>query len=244
MTYRFMVATVDLIRAAFRRIGISISLAPLPRGVPDADLYDPRFQPWRSPQWRARLRETDPRSLVPLDRKYFLYTFLSIALQRSRGDVAECGVYRGGTAYIIAERLKGGDRKLCLFDTFEGMPETDATKDVHKKGDFGDTSLAGVKAYLAPFDGIEYFPGLIPDTLAAVSERAFCFVHVDLDIYDAILAASEFFYARVPSGGVILYDDYGAGDCPGARKAVDEFYAGKPEVPFVLHTGQCIVLKL
>jgi O-methyltransferase len=242
--YGLLVFAVDLIRAAFRLVGISISLAPLPRGIPDSELYDPRFQPWRSRAWRSRLRQRDLRSLVPLDRKYVLDRLLSIAVRRTAGDVAECGVYKGGTAYLFAELLRDGEKHLCLFDTFDGMPETNPREDLHTKGDFGDTSLTDVMSYLAAFDKVEYFPGLIPSTLAAVSDRRFCFVHVDLDIYDAILSATEFFYARVPYGGFIIYDDYGAGDCPGARKAVDEFYADKPEVPLVLHTGQCIVLKL
>ncbi len=32
--------------------------------------------------------------------------------------------------------------------------------------------------------------------------------------------------------------------CPGARRAVDEFYADKPERPLVLNTGQAIVTRL
>jgi O-methyltransferase len=242
--YRFMASTVDLIRAAFRNIGLSIQLAPLPRGIRDEDLYDPRFQPWRSAQWRKRLRKDDPRSLVPVDRKYVLVTLLAIALKRTPGDVAECGVYKGGTAFLFAEALRGSGRRLCLFDTFEGMPETNPREDLHRQGAFSDTSLTGVKNYLAAFDDVEYYPGLIPASLAPVAGRSFCYAHIDLDLYDAILSASAFFYPRVPAGGFIVYDDYGAGDCPGARKAVDEFYADKPEELLVLHTGQCVVLKL
>jgi O-methyltransferase len=242
--YRLLVFAVDFIRAVFRFLGVSITLAPLPRGIPDADLYDPRFQPWRSQAWRNRLRQSDARSLVSLDRKYVLDRLLSIAVRRTPGDVAECGVYKGGTAYLFAEHVQSGEKHLCLFDTFDGMPKTNPSNDLHKEGDFGDTSLEEVQAYLAAFDKVEFFPGPIPTTLAAVSGRTFCFVHVDLDIYDAILSATEFFYPRVPPGGFLVYDDYGAGDCPGARKAVDEFYARKPEVPLVLHTGQCIVMKL
>ena len=78
----------------------------------------------------------------------------------------------------------------------------------------------------------------------AVSQRSFCFVHIDLDIYQAILEATRFFYTRVPAGGILLYDDYGFASCPGARAAVDEFFADKPEVPFVLSTGRCFVQKL
>ncbi|HXW77817.1 MAG TPA: TylF/MycF/NovP-related O-methyltransferase, partial [Candidatus Eremiobacteraceae bacterium] len=207
-------------------------------------LYDPSFQPWRSREWREKLHDGDPRSLVSLERKYVLVTLLSQALGRAAGDVAECGVYKGGTARIIAERLEGTGRRLELFDTFAGMPETNPKEDLHRAGDFGDTTLESVRAYLAGFSDVDFYAGLIPSSLHAVAGRTFCFVHVDLDLYDAIAAATAFFYPRVTAGGVFVYDDYGAGDCPGARKAVDEFFAGRPEVPLVLGTGQCIVVKV
>jgi len=44
-------------------------------------------------------------------------------------------------------------------------------------------------------------------------------------------------------GGVLLFDDYGYASCPGARAAVDEFFADKPEVPVAIATGQCSVQK-
>jgi O-methyltransferase len=241
--YRVLVVASEAIKAALRAVGISVQLAPLPGAIRDRDLYDPKFQPWRSREWRAKLKDGDPRSLVSLDRKYVLSTLLDIALRKASGDVAECGVYQGGTAIIFAEQLEGKERRLCLFDTFEGMPETDPHEDLHRKGDYADTSLAGVQGYLARFAFIDYFPGLIPASLVPVAQRTFCFVHVDLDLYDAIAAASAFFYPRMAPGGVIVYDDYGAGDCPGARKAVDEFYADKPVTPLVLATGQCIVFR-
>jgi len=45
------------------------------------------------------------------------------------------------------------------------------------------------------------------------------------------------------SAGGFFFDDYGFPTCPGARQAVDEFFADKPEVPLVLPTGQAIVIK-
>ena len=38
------------------------------------------------------------------------------------GDFAEFGVYKGRAAYRIESHMKG-DRKLHLFDSFEGLPE-------------------------------------------------------------------------------------------------------------------------
>jgi O-methyltransferase len=42
----------------------------------------------------------------------------------------------------------------------------------------------------------------------------------------------------------MLFDDYGFWSCPGARQAVDEFFADKPEAPFALPTGQALVARL
>ncbi len=87
-------------------------------------------------------------------------------------------------------------------------------------------------------------PGLVPESLAGVRDRTFSFVHIDLDIYSAIKSACEFFYCRMQPGGVLLFDDYGHSSCPGARAAVDEFFADKPEVKISIVTGQCSVQKL
>jgi len=78
----------------------------------------------------------------------------------------------------------------------------------------------------------------------ACGTRTFSFVHIDLDIYSAIKSACEFFYCRMQPGGVLLFDDYGHSSCPGARAAVDEFFADKPEVKISIVTGQCSVQKL
>jgi O-methyltransferase len=231
------------LQSLFKRVGIQVTYTKV-TGIPDAELYSPMFEPWRSADWRTRLREDDHRTLVPLQARYVLHVLAEDAIRRCKGELAECGVYRGGTSHILASLAKQEGRRLGCFDTFAGMPLTDPSKDLHREGDFSDTSLDSVKSYLADFDNVEFFPGFIPQTLAAVADRVFCFVHIDLDIYNAILAATTFFYDRLPKGGVLLYDDYGYARCPGARLAVDEFFADKPEVPLVMITGQCIVRKL
>jgi len=211
-------------------------------GIKDAEFYRPTFTPWLMKEWAGRLNADDPRSLVPLHEKYILYNLALDATRRCSGDSAECGVYKGGTAKMLAELVS--DRPLYLFDTFSGMPETDPTRDLHRAGDFGDTSIEAVKAYLAEYENVRIVPGLIPSTLEAVRDREFSFVHIDLDVYSAIMAACQFFYPRMQAGGVMLFDDYGYSSCPGARTAVDEFFADKPEVKICMITGQCSVQKL
>jgi len=50
-------------------------------------------------------------------------------------------------------------------------------------------------------------------------------------------------HGAVAHGGFIVCDDYGFPSCPGARAAVDEFFAGKTAFPLCLPTGQALVFK-
>jgi len=68
-------------------------------------------------------------------------------------------------------------------------------------------------------------------------------VHIDVDIYQSVKDCCEFFYPRLHAGGVMLFDDYGKWTCPGAKLAVDEFFATKPEKRFYFPSGQCFVIK-
>jgi len=219
-----------------------VDYRPQCREIKDAQFYRPMLHPWLSPEWRARLRADDPRSLLPVHARYVLYCLALDAARRCNGELAECGVYKGGTAKILAEVAP--DRRLHLFDTFSGMPETDPKRDLHKAGDFADTSLQSVREYLSGHKNVDCIAGVIPQSLDVVRGSTFAFVHLDLDIYSSIKSACEFFYPRLQSGGILLFDDYGYPSCPGARAAVDEFFTNKPEVRVVMVTGQCSVRKL
>ena len=41
-----------------------------------------------------------------------------------------------------------------------------------------------------------------------------------------------------------MLDDFGFASCPGARRAVEEFFADKPERPLALQTCQGLIHKL
>ena len=215
------------------------------RGVPDAELYSPHFQPWRGAgPFQDAYREIQGRSLVDAQAAFTLYTLARQALSVP-GDFLEAGVYRGGTARLLRLLLDGerGERKLHLFDTFAGMPETDPERDLHKAQDFADTSVSAVSAFVGTEPWLEYHPGFIPDSFRGHEQRRFAFAHVDVDIYRSIYDCCEFIYPRLNNGGLMLFDDYGVASCPGARAAVDAFFADKPEVPLVLGTGQAVVFR-
>ena len=134
-------------------------------------------------------------------------------------------------------------KKLYLFDTFAGMPETDPTKDWHKEGDFSDTSLEAVKAYVGFPDISVFRAGFIPDTFAGLESNAIALAHIDVDTHRSVLDCVSFIWPKLPVGGILVFDDYGFPTCRGARVAVDEFFAGTGHKPLSIPTGQAIVFK-
>lgn len=213
--------------------------------LPDAELYRPTFSPWLSKgAFESYYKLAADRTLVSRDRCYVLYTLLRQAIYID-GDIWECGVYKGGTAAMIAAILKDimPSKQLYLFDTFEGMPETDSDKDRHKKGDFSDTTIEAVKKYVGCDDLCTIRKGFIPDTFAGLESKKIAFVHIDVDVYKSVLDCLHFVWSRLSFGGIIVFDDYGFPSCPGARIAVDEFFSTEKCVPLCLPTAQALVFK-
>jgi O-methyltransferase len=205
------------------------------------------YAPWSEPAFAGLMQQIRPWTSVSDDRCYVLHQFAKQCAHLP-GDFAECGVYKGGTAMLCARTLHdvGASEKLFhLFDTFQGMPEEAETDSAgHAPGDFGDTSLPAVRSRLTRFSNVRLHAGVIPATLSEVGDRAFAFIHLDLDLYQSTLEALRFFYPRMVKGATLVSDDYGFPRYKeAAKKAVDEFFADKPEPVIVLRTGQCLVIK-
>ncbi|MEO6565157.1 MAG: TylF/MycF/NovP-related O-methyltransferase [Casimicrobiaceae bacterium] len=217
---------------------------------PDANLYAPLFSPWRGlGDFNDYLALARPYTLVSADRCYVLLTLVRQALSL-KADFVECGVYKGGTAMLIAKAIAASrsDTRLCLFDTFEGMPATDPSRDLHKAGDFADTSRSDVEARVVAIPGVRpdriaLFPGWIPATFNDARLERVALAHIDVDIHRSVIDCCEHLYPRVVDGGFMVFDDYGFPSCPGARMAVDEFFRDKPECPLVLPTGQAVIFR-
>jgi O-methyltransferase len=216
-----------------------------PTNIPDRDLYRPLFSPWfRKGDFAGYYELAAPKTLVSIDRCYILYSLLLQAIHIG-GDIWECGVYKGGTAAMMAAVLKerNPSKRLYLFDTFEGMPETDPQKDWHKKGDFLDTTVEAVTSYVG-YDGLCIVrKGLIPDTFVGLESAQIALAHIDVDVYKSVLDCTSFIWSRLSFGGFIVFDDYGFPTCPGARAAVDEFFSATTCVPLCLPTGQALMFK-
>lgn len=200
---------------------------------------------WQGEPEFTRLLDTiKNRSLLKAARCFVLWQYARSCAGLG-GEAAEVGVYKGGSAMLIASVY--GSSLVHLFDTFAGIPCLDHRFDKIARQSyekFTDTSEEDVAEFLFGYPNVRLHSGVFPSTAEGLEDHWFSFVHIDAAVYQAIKASCEFFYPRLLSGGVMIFDDYDSPECPGAREAVDEFFAGKPERPILLSSRQCIVHRI
>ncbi len=189
------------------------------------------------------------------ERNYILYQLINQVLSaRLDGYIAECGCWRGLSAYEIALSIKkyAAQKKFLLFDSFEGLSDfkeediknsgLDARWRQHAK-ELIVCSLQQVQHNLQEFDFIEYHKGWIPATFKGHENQKFAFVHIDVDLYEPTKACLEFFYPRMVPDGIILLDDYGYLAFPGAKKAMDGFMHGKKDLLMAMPCAGAFLVK-
>lgn len=141
------------------------------------------------------------------------------------GNTAELWVYQWYFASKIQECFP--TKKLYLFDTFEGFATKDLETEKNKEYSdgrerFGDTNVEKVMEKMSqPHNCIVkkwYFPKTAEDV-----DDTFCFVSIDTDLYEPILAGLERFYPRLNQGGYIFIHDYNNVEYKWAKQAVQKF---------------------
>ena len=182
--------------------------------------------------------KTEVRMLLRHDEARNIYWVVR-STENVPGDIAEAGVYQGGSAKLICEAKNG--RHLYLFDTFDGLPvPSQGDKPELYKGQFA-CSLEKVRRYLAKYENVHFYKGTVPLSCKPVEKNRFSFVHLDLDLYEGTLACLRFFYPRLSTGGVLMGHDYPS--FVGVQGAWDEFFRDKPEQVLRISSGQCLIVK-
>lgn len=189
-------------------------------------------------------------------RDLLQYFFATLEVPGAR---AECGVYRGATALLLARAWRSrqpafdGDG-LYLIDSFSGtsasggkdlIPVRDGSGLRHEP--FFAVAQAAispemVRGFFADFPKIRICADWIPKVFAPLADLNWAFVHLDVTLYAPTLAALEYFYPRMNTGGVIVCD--GSPFCPGARAAWDEFCAARNLGFIVLGNRETVLLKI
>ena len=187
-----------------------------------------------------------PYTMTSKEALFALYSATNYILDRNiPGDIVECGVWRGGSALLAALIMKArnvNNRKLYLYDTFQGMTAPTEV-DVDKRGNVGFEMMekysddigwcyALLEEVQATFSEhnfefeIEFVQGDIVETLKTTQPEAISILRLDTDWYESTAAEFQHLYPLLSIGGVLIIDDYGA--WAGSRKATDEYFQQVP----------------
>jgi O-methyltransferase len=176
-----------------------------------------------------------------------------------RGAFVECGVWRGGSVLAMLLKLLDlgvRDREVYLYDTFEGMTapteadtsafEAPALATWHQaqiEGRRGWDQLFADEIYGEntvrslllssgyPPERLHLVKGPVEQTIPGVVPAEIALLRLDTDWYASTRHELEHLYPQLGRGGVLIIDDYGHWE--GCRRAVDEYFAGKPPRPLL-----------
>lgn len=171
------------------------------------------------------------------------------------GAFVECGVWMGGTMMMVAATLLAmgvTDRKLYLYDTYEGHPKPNEQLDIDLHGhsatiDWAQATEQGTKRWMDvsvdtvsenmartgyPMENVILVKGKVEDTLPKQAPDSLALLRIDVDWYSPCKATMEHLYPRLSEHGVLILDDYG--HYQGFRKAVDD-YLDKSNSPILLN---------
>ena len=158
------------------------------------------------------------------------------------GDIVECGVFNGGSAAVLAYYATKSkfDRKVWLFDSFEGLPEPTKEDTLSALGQDANHCIGACKGDInlvrkvlnlveADMSKVEIVKGWYQDTFPTVSIPQIAMLSLDSDWYQAEKLSLEKFYPSVVPNGIIYSDDFYW--WPGCQKAISDFFLDKQK-PF------------
>ena len=205
-------------------------------------------------------------TMTTIERMYSLYQSMNYIFKNNiQGDLVECGVWKGGSSMLMAFMLQKygmADRKLYLYDTFEGMSEpsefdktftgksADDLLEKEKKENSSSvwcySSIKEVKRNLFSTgflsENIIFVKGKVEDTLNENLPGKLSLLRLDTDWYESTKTELELLYPLLNENGILIIDDFGHWD--GAKKAVVEYFEKNENNPFLFRidfTGRLMI---
>jgi len=194
-------------------------------------------------EFQAIYQKVKGFTLVGPERCYALYQSLKYILANDvSGDLVECGVWKGGSAMLMAYTLLGAginSRRIFLYDTFEGMPkpgekdgefekrEWERLKLDEQRNNWCLSTVEEVKNNLGqtgyPKENIVWIKGKVEETIPGQLPSQIALLRLDTDWYESTKHELLHLFPLLENKGVLIIDDYGAWQ--GAKKATDEYFA-------------------
>ena len=186
---------------------------------------------------------------VSYQRYLSLFQSLQYILKNKiKGDIVECGVFKGGSAMMICYFLKlflVKNKKIWLYDTYEGMSSPSREdvdlnnqrakdllneKKIENKNDvWAFSSLNSVKNNIKKTNfnikNCIFIKGKVEKTLKVKKPKFISLLRLDTDFYHSTKAELQYLYNLISPGGIIIIDDYG--HWKGCKLAVDQFFKKK-----------------
>jgi O-methyltransferase len=184
-------------------------------------------------------------SLVDLMHCYELWSLVAEATKID-SDIIEVGVWRGGGC-LMATRAQSLGKKCEVFlcDTYAGVVKA-GPMDACRNGTHSDTSAATVEELLAK-NGVancRILQGRFPeDTGQTIADRRFSLCHIDVDVYESAKAVFEWVWARLPRGGIVVFDDFGFPNCSGITMLCENLRLASDRVFFHNLHGHAVFVK-
>ncbi len=186
------------------------------------------------PQYRLvpepMCRTESPLSGRDMENDYVRIKTLELVSRRIAelsGAAAELGVYKGGFARCINALMP--ERRLYLFDTFEGFESSEAMREQRQGRLSGgvyeahrNTSLERVMGLMPHPEVLRPMPGYFPESLNGLEDE-FAFVSLDADLEQSTLAGLEYFVPRMQKGGYIFLHDYNSHAFSGVKNALERY---------------------
>ena len=167
-------------------------------------------------------------------------------------NFVECGVGDGFSAFYTLREIKDKEKslpqsKMHLFDSWGPMKEEDLLEtEIQSKDRYSELKLDSTKNNLKEFeDIIIYYKGYIPEIFKQFPKPppSIVYMHIDLNSTKPTIACLEYFFSKLVTGGVILFDDYGWNNHIDTKHAVDKFFKDKPGILMHLPTAQAIYFR-
>lgn len=194
------------------------------------------------------------RLLLPdssYDIRWRIHTLLWAAkyAEKLEGDFVECGVGFGLFASAIFSYLKFEElpKNYYLIDTFEGLSEKYSSKEELKRtGKYytkNNPWHEEVVNRFSNFRNAKIIKGEVPDVLKTLDIDKVSFISIDMNTTIPESEALEFFWPKLVSGVIIVFDDYGFPGHENQKKSHDSFAASKNLLIYTSPTGQGILIK-
>ena len=209
------------------------------------------YAPWLDAYGFKRVYDKiKDNTLVDIYRCYELWTLTEQACKLPAGAIIEVGVWRGGTAALMATmaRCSNVNSNMYLCDTFTGVAKASARDSTYHGGEHSDTTIEEVEALIEKhgLKNMVILEGLFPEETSyrIAADETFRLCHIDVDVYESARGVNEWVWPRMVHGGIVVYDDYGFMACDGVTQYVNEQRDYTDRIVIHNLNGHAVVIKL